>query len=1300
MPTDIAKGSSKFSQYKNHYSSLSSLFHSHDNTSPLTPSDHSLLQLLDKLDKKDSKTRLKSAKSITLLLKKQKLTDYRVEKFVFVFGKLALVDPDPLVRIALAETLEQYFVCAKKSFQPLLKPYYYLIKSCTYDDIEKVANSYIKAISALGNDKVLSNIYNYVKDDLPTHIKIFLGKPYADCIKKWKKAFDIPHDQLEKCYSRLITATLKFIALDTLLNDYQTLWAEIRDLVWDFLGFSLFQNTNPYNIRIAASMLIDKAIKANIDILPTNIKLFSKSLHIFYNTENEVIAEYSVKLFGSLIGIKQINDQLDIKKTIKRILIDSAANATSDGRFRNKKFCVNLSEIIITDGDYFRELVPQYIAQMQDPESITQLIGHFGAIEEIVTLLIYKVSTIIRSESTSYSTLLDVLTNIISNFDVQNMEPPYIPSEQDYPKVISFIPSILKLKIKFNQDIDKLIHFIMLEMIPQLVSGRGKFANALISKLNCAMEVFEKCKNHADKFKFDEINSVEFYPLSINTLTTTSGLENRIAVDINLASTYFKHLQNIGIDINIKTSESSLSCEVKDFWIACLMFFIGLVNQSSILEMIPRLSIDAIPFIKALISHQNFNDNDNDMIDLFDMCYKMGNYELASILSKDAMTHLLCLKAGYPTDSPLLSYVSREIIESLIFNIIHASVYNAPIDIICEQLPELYIESLHKVVLVEGVDNLSYEELLKIPQLVKIIPVNLPNDIQLDMVKQLATLAILIDPNLENLKPDISSVTDILMKIDLGTDLFETSERFEKFISKYTGFPTMSEYVNMKLVAYNPNLSKLFERTLSKDEICDELSENPLPLNLKWLVPLTILDKVGTISNSPFRFRYCLNKFSNALSEVDANSTYFMLRFCRKFIEQLDKPDNGNECDLDKLKMTFSDYISELSQIISIVTPEEFEYDKRCFILSLFYSVQSICTVKFVGELNEYLETILYSLHPVYLDILLGSKSLSVTTLGLQMFGKLIKSYGKVFLLKPQNFDSELDFISTQPISDDGGNIFVFKTPSEYQYELESRYPNLLKILLGYVESTPHVYVSSWKILIESETTAPFPNYDQLDVFIGEIMDMYISGSYDVSKMNAPIFRRFPQYVIDRMDNHDIRYFFANISPELIKTEVELMNKWKITASYKGLTIAGTFKVENMQVINFKIHFTEGYPFEEAIFNIDKNEMKGISKKQTLSWLESSKHLLSLGKIALAVKNIKENIIQFYKGVSECNICLAAFHTESKTLANKKCHVCKNTFHSFCLIRWFRASHKPKCPICQSHTAIAFPRRSSSNENS
>ncbi|XP_038680260.1 E3 ubiquitin-protein ligase listerin isoform X2 [Tripterygium wilfordii] len=161
-------------------------------------------------------------------------------------------------------------------------------------------------------------------------------------------------------------------------------------------------------------------------------------------------------------------------------------------------------------------------------------------------------------------------------------------------------------------------------------------------------------------------------------------------------------------------------------------------------------------------------------------------------------------------------------------------------------------------------------------------------------------------------------------------------------------------------------------------------------------------------------------------------------------------------------------------------------------------------------------------------------------------------------------------------------------------------------------------------------------------------------------------------------------------SPPLVANELLQIKKaniadenLEVSVSKSTNEVVATYKKEETGM-DLIIRLPASYPLRPV--DIDCTRSLGISEVKRRKWLMSLASFVhnQNGALAEAIRIWKRNLHKEFEHVEECPICYSVIHTVNHSLPRLACKTCKHKFHSHCLFKWFRTSHKSTCPLCQS----------------
>jgi E3 ubiquitin-protein ligase listerin len=185
-----------------------------------------------------------------------------------------------------------------------------------------------------------------------------------------------------------------------------------------------------------------------------------------------------------------------------------------------------------------------------------------------------------------------------------------------------------------------------------------------------------------------------------------------------------------------------------------------------------------------------------------------------------------------------------------------------------------------------------------------------------------------------------------------------------------------------------------------------------------------------------------------------------------------------------------------------------------------------------------------------------------------------------------------------------------------------------------------------------------------------------------------------------------------HITPHVIESALKSVQLWSETqtadsADDKPMNIKAyiplgeviaSYTIATVEVADPTNHGFVDTEFDVAIcvklpkaFPLRTVEVKSVTARSTFderrwtAWLRTCQGIISHRNEGLVdgLLSWKRNVVGAVQGKSECAICYSLVAEDGK-LPSKKCKTCKNTFHSWCLNKWFTSSGKRECPLCRS----------------
>jgi hypothetical protein len=202
------------------------------------------------------------------------------------------------------------------------------------------------------------------------------------------------------------------------------------------------------------------------------------------------------------------------------------------------------------------------------------------------------------------------------------------------------------------------------------------------------------------------------------------------------------------------------------------------------------------------------------------------------------------------------------------------------------------------------------------------------------------------------------------------------------------------------------------------------------------------------------------------------------------------------------------------------------------------------------------------------------------------------------------------------------------------------------------------------------------------------------SWSSDVDKKTLLLVEKFTiQFISPAL----VQYEVENIIQYAIKTKQKPTDDFQIKGNKSTAQVTAIYVKDDVNLSSKKI-FVEWklmvflvvlsipptYPLKGV--TVEEGKKAGVHESLWRKWLLSI-HTLMLtqdGSVLDAVLLWKSNLDKHFDGVEVCPICYSLFHTSNHSLPNLACKTCKNKFHSACMYKWIKVSHKNDCPLCKT----------------
>lgn len=146
--------------------------------------------------------------------------------------------------------------------------------------------------------------------------------------------------------------------------------------------------------------------------------------------------------------------------------------------------------------------------------------------------------------------------------------------------------------------------------------------------------------------------------------------------------------------------------------------------------------------------------------------------------------------------------------------------------------------------------------------------------------------------------------------------------------------------------------------------------------------------------------------------------------------------------------------------------------------------------------------------------------------------------------------------------------------------------------------------------------------------------------------------------------------------------DMEDFGKITVRASLGARVVTALYEKEDCSV-EMEVRIPNCYPLENV--QVECVGQVGISRDRWRRWVMQINTLLTNqnGTLLDALLLWKLNMDKELEGMEPCPICYAVVHANDQSFPRLKCSVCKNSYHSRCLVKWFRTSHKNECPMCK-----------------
>ncbi|PRP77660.1 hypothetical protein PROFUN_00521 [Planoprotostelium fungivorum] len=167
------------------------------------------------------------------------------------------------------------------------------------------------------------------------------------------------------------------------------------------------------------------------------------------------------------------------------------------------------------------------------------------------------------------------------------------------------------------------------------------------------------------------------------------------------------------------------------------------------------------------------------------------------------------------------------------------------------------------------------------------------------------------------------------------------------------------------------------------------------------------------------------------------------------------------------------------------------------------------------------------------------------------------------------------------------------------------------------------------------------------------------------------------------------RFTSKYVSPTLCSQELNslsayqsIVDEFSITVPKGSNLVVAKYQKEELS-LTISIQFPPSFPLRSAEVGVP--ERSGVSESQYRRWILSMITLLSMkdSPVLDAILLWKSSLDRHFEGVEVCPICYSLFDP-SNHLPALSCKTCRNKFHSSCMYKWIKVSHKNDCPLCKT----------------
>lgn len=105
--------------------------------------------------------------------------------------------------------------------------------------------------------------------------------------------------------------------------------------------------------------------------------------------------------------------------------------------------------------------------------------------------------------------------------------------------------------------------------------------------------------------------------------------------------------------------------------------------------------------------------------------------------------------------------------------------------------------------------------------------------------------------------------------------------------------------------------------------------------------------------------------------------------------------------------------------------------------------------------------------------------------------------------------------------------------------------------------------------------------------------------------------------------------------------------------------------------------------FPAKLAKVSISGLSGVPEHTRRGWVLEAEYTIQNSAIVNAMRTLCIKVRNFLEGIEPCAICYSVML--GKSLPNKTCSNCKNTYHSDCLYKWFQSNKGEKlCPMCRT----------------